>query len=58
MKVKEKSEKVGLKVGSTFKKTKMLAPSPITLRQMEGEKVEQKQNFLGLQNHCEWQLQR
>ena len=55
MKVKEESEKVGLKFN--IQKTKMQASSPITLWQMEGEKVEQRQIFLGLQNHCEWQLQ-
>ena len=55
IRVKEKNEKVGLKLN--IQKTKMQASSPITLWQMEGEKVEQRQIFLGLQNHFEWQLQ-
>ena len=50
MKVKEESEKPGLKLNT--EKTKIMAPSPITLRQTEGEKVEQRQIFLGHRTHC------
>ena len=52
MKVKEESEKVGLKLN--FQKTKIMASSPITSWQIEGEKVEAATYFfpLGLQNHC------
>ena len=49
MKVKEESEKVGLKL--SIKKTKIMASSPITSWQIEGEKVEAVTDFffLGLQ---------
>ena len=51
MKVKEESEKVGLKLD--IQKMKIMASSPITLWQIEGEKVEVVTHFfLGLQNHC------
>ena len=50
MKVKEESEKVGLKL--IIQKTKIMAFSPITSWQIEGEKV--TFYFLGLQNHCKW----
>ena len=53
MKVKEESEKVGLKLN--IQKTKIMASSPITLWQIDGEIVETvTNNFLGLQNHCRW----
>ena len=53
MKVKEESEKVGLKVN--IKKTKIMASSPITSWQIDGETVETVTDyFLGLQNHCRW----
>ena len=53
MKVKEKSEKVGLKL--TFQKTKIMASGPITSWQIDGETVETLTNYLfGLQNHCRW----
>ena len=54
MKVKEESEKVGLKLN--IQKMKIMASSPITSRQTEGEKVESVTDiyFLGLQNHCRW----
>ena len=53
MKVKEKSEKVGLKFN--IQKTKIMASSPITLRQIDGETVQTvRLYFLGLQNHCRW----
>ena len=51
MKMKEESEKVGLKLN--IQKTKIMATGPITSWQLEGEKVEtDRYYFLGLQNHC------
>ena len=49
MKVKEESEKAGLKL--SIQKTKMMASSPITSWQIDGETV---RDFVlgGLQNHC------
>ena len=56
MKVKEKSEKAGLK--PNIQKTKIMASGPITSRQIDGETMETvKDYFLGLQNHCRWRLQ-
>ena len=53
MKVKEESEKVGLKL--IIQKTKITASSPITSWQIGGETVETVTDyFLGLQNHCRW----
>ena len=53
MKVKEESEKAGLKLN--IQKTKILASSPITSWQLDGETMESdKFYFLGLQNHCRW----
>ena len=54
MKVKEESEKVGLKLN--IQKTKILASGPITSWEIDGETVETVANFifLGLQNHCRW----
>ena len=54
MKVKEESEKVGLKLN--IQKTKIMASSPITSQQVDGETVETVADFilLGLQNHCRW----
>ena len=53
MKVKEESEKVGLKLN--IQKTKIIASSPITSWQIYGETVETVTDyFLGLQNHCRW----
>ena len=54
MEVKEESEKVGLKLN--IQKTKIMASSPITSRQIDGETVETKTDFifLGLQSHCRW----
>ena len=50
MKVKEESEKPGLKVD--IQKMKIMASGPITLRQMDGEKWNSDRlYFLGLQNH-------
>ena len=53
MKVKEESEKVGLKLN--IQKTEIMASSPITSWQIDGETVETVTDyFLGLQNHCRW----
>ena len=54
MKVKEESEKVGLRLN--IQKTKILASGPITSWQIDGETVETLTNFIffGLQNHCRW----
>ena len=53
MKVKEESEKVGLKVNT--QKTKIMASGPITSWQIDGETMETVTDyFLGLQNHCRW----
>ena len=53
MKVKEESEKVGLKLNIT--KTKIMASAPMTSWQIEGGQVEAVIDFLlGLQNHCRW----
>ena len=53
MKVKVESEKVGLKLN--IQKTKIMASSPITSWQTDGETVETAETyFLGLQNHCRW----
>ena len=53
-KVKEESEKVGLKLN--IQKTKIVASRPITSWQIDGETVETVADFifLGLQNHCRW----
>ena len=51
MKVKEESEKVGLKLN--IQKTKIIASGPITSWQIDGETVETVADyFFGLQNHC------
>ena len=54
MKMKEESEKVGLKLN--IQKTKIMASSPITSWQIDGETVETVADFIlgGLQNHCRW----
>ena len=52
MKVKEESEKVGLKLN--IQKTKIMTSGPITLWQIDGETVETVADFFGLQNHCRW----
>ena len=53
MKVKEESEKVGLKLN--IHKTKIMASSLITSWQIDGETMETGRDyFLGLQNHCRW----
>ena len=53
MKVKEKSEKVGLKLN--IQKTKIMASRPITSWQINGNSGNSvRLYFLGLQNHCRW----
>ena len=53
MKVKEESEKVGLKLN--IQKMKIMASSPITSQQIDGETMKTVTDFiLGLQNHCRW----
>ena len=53
-KVKEESEKVGLKLD--IQKTKIMASGPITSWEIDGETVETVSDFIlgGLQNHCRW----
>ena len=50
MKVKEESEKAGLKIN--IQKTKIMASGPITSWQIDRETV--RDYFWGLQNHCRW----
>ena len=52
MKVKEESEKVGLKLN--IQKAKIMASGPITSWQIDGETVETVTDFIfgGVQNHC------
>ena len=54
MKVKEESEKAGLKLN--IQKTKIMASGPITSWQIDGETMEtvSRLYFSGLQNHCRW----
>ena len=53
MKVKEESEKVGLKLN--IQKTKIMASSPIISQQVDGESGNgDRDYFLGLQNHRGW----
>ena len=53
MKVKEESEKAGLKLN--IQKTEIMASGPITSWQIDVETVETVTDyFLGLQNHCRW----
>ena len=53
MKVKEESEKVGLKLN--IQKTKIMASGPITSWQIDGETVATVADYFGgLQNHCRW----
>ena len=53
MKVKEENEEVGLKLN--IQKTKIIASSPITSWQIDGETVETMADYFGgLQNHCRW----
>ena len=56
IKVKEESEKVGLKFN--FQKTKIMASGPITSWEIDGETVETVSDYLfGLQNHCRWMIE-
>ena len=57
MKVKEESDKVGLKLN--IQKTKTMASGPITSWQIDWETVQKLRDFIfgGLQNHCRWWLQ-
>ena len=50
MKVKEESEKAGLKLNT--QKVKIMTSSSITSWQINGENMERVTGFLGLQNHC------
>ena len=51
MKVEEESEKVGLKLN--IQKTKIMASSPITSWQIDGEAMETVRDYFGgLQSHC------
>ena len=54
MKVKEESEKAGLKLN--IKKMKIMASGPITSWEINGETMETVSDFYfwGLQNHCRW----
>ena len=53
MKVKVESEKFGLKLN--IQKTKIMASSPITSWEIDGQTVETVSDyFSGLQNHCRW----
>ena len=54
MKVKEESEKVGLKLN--IQKTKSMASGPITSWEIDGETVETVSDFIfwGSKNHCRW----
>ena len=57
MKVKEESEKVGLKLN--IQKPKIMASGPITSWEIDGETVETVSDFIlgGLHNYCRWSLQ-
>ena len=52
MKVKEESEKAGLKLN--IQKTKIMAPSPIMVNRWRNNGNSDRLYFLGLQNHCRW----
>ena len=52
MKVKEESEKVGLKLN--IQKTKIMASSPITSWEVVGKQWKHCQTLFGLQTHCRW----
>ena len=55
MKVKEESEKAGLKL--KIPKTKIMASGSISSWQIDGKTMETVTDyFLGLQNHCRWRL--
>ena len=54
MKLKEESEKVGLKLN--IQKIKIMASGPITSWKIDGETMETVTDFIlgGLQNYCKW----
>ena len=53
MKVKEESEKVGLKLN--IQKTRIMASGPITSWQIDGDTMETDRFYFGgFQNHCRW----
>ena len=54
MKVKEETEKIGLKLN--IQKTKIMSSGPITSWEIDGETVETVSDFIfgGFQNHCRW----
>ena len=56
MRIKEESEKAGLKLSIKKKqnktKTKIMASGPITALQIDGGKMEAMTDFIGLQNYC------
>ena len=53
MTVKEESEKVDLKLN--VQKTKIMASSPVTSWQIDGERMETVTDYFGeQQNHCKW----
>ena len=53
MKVKEESEKVGLKLN--IQKTKIMTSGPITSWEIDGERRKRVSDFIfGLQKHCRW----
>ena len=53
MKVREESQKFGLNLN--IQKTKIMASSPITSWQIDGETMETVRDYFpGLQNHCRW----
>ena len=54
IKVKEESEKVGLKLN--IQKTKIMASGPITSWEIDGETAKTVSDFIfgGSQNHCRW----
>ena len=53
MKVKEESEKVGLKLN--IQKAKIMSSGPVTSWQIDGQTVETVTDYFGrLQNHCRW----
>ena len=56
MKVKEESEKVGLKLN--IQKSKLTPSDPITSWEIDGETMKTVRDFIfgGLQNHCRWWL--
>ena len=58
MKVREQSEKTGLKLN--IQKTKTTASGPVTSWEIDGERMERVRDFIlggGFQNHCRWWLQ-